>query len=146
MTVKICVRCGKQKKSDLFCKSKNYKDGRRGTCKQCHTEYQKKYYQDNEDKRKEKNRMNTKYVPSWKRHHLTEQQYKDLLDKFEGKCHICKINNANSIDHDHSCCDKNRSCGKCVRGVLCRGCNTAIGSLKENKEIILNLVKYLNLA
>ena len=146
MTVKICVRCGEQKSLEYFCKAKNYKDGRRGTCKKCHTEYQKKYYKDNEDKRQAKNKMNTKYVPSWKRHHLTKEQYEELFNKFNGKCHICRIENGYAIDHDHSCCDKNRSCGKCVRGILCRGCNTALGNLKENANTVLNLIKYIGLA
>jgi hypothetical protein len=30
------------------------------------------------------------------------------------------------VDHDHACCQKkNRSCGKCIRGLLCHTCNIA---------------------
>lgn len=146
MTVKICVKCGEEKTLEYFCKGKNYKDGRRGTCKKCHTEYQKKYYQNNDDKRIAKNKMNTKYVPPWKRHHLTQKEYETLFNKFGGKCHICREKEGYAIDHDHSCCNKNRSCGKCVRGILCRGCNTALGNLKEDPDTIINLMKYINLA
>lgn len=147
MNVKQCVRCGNSKPHQDFCKGKNYKDGIRGTCKKCHTEYQIEYYKKNKDKREEKNKMNTKYTHPWKRHHLQEEEYNNLLVKFNGKCHICKKNEATSIDHDHSCCESGkRSCGKCVRGILCRGCNTALGSLKEDPETIRSLLKYINLA
>ena len=147
MTVKVCVKCKIEKPSEDFCKGKNYKNGRRGTCKKCHTNYQIRYYEQNKDKREEKNKMNTRYVYPWKRHHLEEKQYIDLMNKFDGKCHICKKNEATSIDHDHSCCQKGkRSCGKCVRGILCRGCNTALGSLREDPDTIQSLLKYINLA
>lgn len=35
------------------------------------------------------------------------------------------------IDHDHSCCPGATSCGECIRGILCGGCNTAFGRLEK---------------
>jgi Recombination endonuclease VII len=29
-----------------------------------------------------------------------------------------------NVDHDHACCSGKRSCGWCVRGILCHSCNT----------------------
>jgi len=31
------------------------------------------------------------------------------------------------IDHDHRCCDRDGSCGKCVRGALCLKHNKVLG-------------------
>lgn len=31
------------------------------------------------------------------------------------------------VDHDHACCPGTRSCGLCVRGILCPTCNTRSG-------------------
>jgi hypothetical protein len=144
MTVKTCNTCGSEKELELFAKGKAYKDGYRNICKRCHTDYMLNYYEQKNDKRDAKNKMNTKYVAPWKRHHLTEKEYNSLLNMFNGRCHVCREEEATSIDHDHTCCPQNRSCGKCVRGILCRGCNTALGSLKENNNTISNLLKYIS--
>lgn len=32
-----------------------------------------------------------------------------------------------AIDHDHKCCPGHRSCGSCVRGIVCRSCNLLYG-------------------
>jgi len=80
------------------------------------------------------------------RHRITKEHYEDLMSKHNGKCWICKDLDATAIDHDHKCCNGIRSsCGKCVRGVLCSNCNTAIGLLKDSKASILAALEYLSL-
>lgn len=142
MTVKLCIKCGEEKELEYFCKSKNYKDGRRGTCKRCHTNYMLNYYKNNPDKNREKIKLNTKPKAAWKRHRITEEQYNKLYSLYDGKCHSCKKNEAICIDHDHLCCQSNRSCGKCVRGILCHHCNTALGLLKDDVNVIILLAEY----
>jgi hypothetical protein len=56
----------------------------------------------------------------------------------------CKVNRVLSVDHDHSCCPGPKSCGKCVRDLLCYRCNTVLGRVEENRELLLNLVEYLD--
>jgi hypothetical protein len=47
------------------------------------------------------------------------------------------------IDHDHGCCPGDTSCGACVRGLLCKRCNLALGSLSDDLERIAGLIAYL---
>ena len=57
---------------------------------------------------------------------LTQDDF-NLLLKIQGyACGMCRELFAEGqlihVDHDHGCCPvKNRSCGKCVRGLLCHG-------------------------
>ena len=144
MTVKVCNKCHQEKDLQDFCKGKEYKDGRRNVCKRCHTNYMINYYKNNPEKTAEKNRMNTKFVPSWKRHHITEDVFNSMMKKYGGMCHSCKRQKATVIDHDHSCCKTNRSCGKCVRGVLCQKCNIALGLLFDDRKNIVSLLQYID--
>jgi hypothetical protein len=81
----------------------------------------------------------------FKRHNITKEIYESLLNQHAGKCWICKISDASHIDHDHSCCSGGWSCGKCVRGVLCSNCNTAIGLLKDSQHLLEEAKKYLRM-
>lgn len=65
-----------------------------------------------------------------------------------GSCQICGSSERLHIDHDHDCCpslheSKGRGCGKCIRGLLCQGCNMALGSAKDNPQTLRALADYL---
>lgn len=90
-------------------------------------------------KKKLKNRRN-----AWELRYLLKKQrksyYNDLFIKQEGKCYICGIHQSKldrklSMDHNH----KERK----LRGLLCGPCNTALGLFKDNKDVLLKAVKYL---
>lgn len=59
-----------------------------------------------------------------------------------GKCEVCGTNKELHVDHDHSCCPGQSTCGKCVRGLLCRSCNLALGFLHEDPVRIMALAEY----
>jgi len=72
--------------------------------------------------------------------HTTEEWYLAKLESQGNRCALCervREENGNrlGIDHDHSCCKKYGSCGKCLRGVLCRRCNVLVGNL----EVLISL-------
>ena len=47
------------------------------------------------------------------------------------------------IDHDHACCPGARSCGKCLREILCFSCNNALGLMEDRAEVAYALGDYL---
>lgn len=64
-----------------------------------------------------------------------------------GVCAICATPDPGvknwSTDHDRSCCPGNRSCGKCVRGVLCPSCNLALGLMKDDADRLVSAARYV---
>lgn len=84
-------------------------------------------------------------------HNTTRRKFNLTLDQLNrresGVCDICGGTNKGgvrlSVDHDHSCCPGKGSCGKCVRGFLCSGCNTSIGQMGEDVDRIRASATYL---
>ena len=80
--------------------------------------------------------------------HMTEESYDAMLARQENRCAVCgttaQVGRGRlHIDHDHSCCPKDLSCGECIRGLLCSHCNVGIGMLKESPSIMLAAIAYL---
>lgn len=46
------------------------------------------------------------------------------------ECAVCGSPDGLQVDHDHSHCPGPKGCAECVRGYLCRACNTAEAQLK----------------
>ncbi|MBT2541959.1 endonuclease VII domain-containing protein [Streptomyces sp. ISL-44] len=86
-----------------------------------------------------------------KRHGLTLAEREALLANQGGVCAICEADTPGSdrswpVDHDHSCCPRKQSCGRCVRGILCYSCNTALGHARDSVGILSAMITYLERA
>jgi hypothetical protein len=84
-----------------------------------------------------------------KKYNLSLESYHQLLEDQGFRCKICKGKDTSfrkrlSVDHDHSCCPGEGSCGKCIRGLLCHHCNAALGNVKDNVETLQKMIEYLN--
>lgn len=84
----------------------------------------------------------------WRTYKLTLEVYYDMLEKQGFVCATpgCGKDNGDKrlhVDHDHACCDSQESCGKCVRGLLCFGCNAALGYIRDNPIVAIGLAEYL---
>jgi hypothetical protein len=78
-------------------------------------------------------------------YNLTPEMYNNMLESQGFKCKICKEDDKGTfnVDHDHSCCPGKKSCGKCVRGLLCLDCNAGLGMFGESYINLKSAVEYL---
>jgi hypothetical protein len=122
---KHCVYCDTTKMLDEFPLHDSTGD-KRGKCLQCTRD----------------GRMKSQYG-------VTRKQYDDMLEAQGGCCAICGSTTPRGrhktfvVDHDHSCCPGDRSCGACVRGLLCSTCNIAIGLLGDDAAGVRSALSYL---
>lgn len=75
-----------------------------------------------------------------KRYGLTTEKFVQLLEAQGRACGMCRVpfeaGQKICVDHDHACCPGEKaSCGRCVRGLLCNDCNTALGQIERKYEM-----------
>lgn len=96
-------------------------------------------------------------------HNLTLEQFVAMRDQQKDRCKSCaeplrlEELRAVHVDHDPKCCPNPRTkqerastdfrtCGKCVRGLLCSSCNRAVGLLERYPHHVEKWMQYLRSA
>lgn len=132
-----CSKCLKYKNWDEFYPADN-SFGRMSACMKCSSARasQRRESKSIEDK-KQSDRRNT----LWSRYRLTEEEYERYMGSVGRVCEMCgspevRVSSSGethslAVDHDHSCCEGKRTCGECLRGVLCDYCNMALGRVEK---------------
>lgn len=109
-------------------------------CKQCKVESIKAWRKRNKERRIDHN--------LWARYHIRPADVAAMLKAQCRRCRLCRDNislRRMAIDHDHRCCQGRVSCGKCIRGLLCRRCNVFVGYLEKTRPHLLrSALEYSN--
>lgn len=87
------------------------------------------------------------------RYSLTAEDviHRNLEENYKCSNAECAESRDLHLDHAHTCCPDGKfetahkkSCGLCVRGWLCRGCNFAIGFMQESPRKLRGLLVFLS--
>lgn len=118
---KLCIECDEWKDESEFSTHGGTRDKLQVYCKKCY-------------RRRD----------SARQYGVDPYFFEAAIEALDGICPICKRKSERwAIDHDHSCCKGNKSCGKCVRGVICQMCNVGLGSFNDDVDALESAIKYL---
>ena len=128
-----------EKGIEQFPKAKLYKDGVRPHCIECRRAYEVKSYHKHKHKRpyvyeEDKDRK------LQKSYGIGYAEYLTMLDAQNNACAICGTNDTGNrkafhVDHCHDT-------GK-IRGLLCGNCNSGIGNLRDDINLLQRAIAYL---
>lgn len=126
--MKKCTKCKKEKELKEFYPAKFNRDGKSSWCKDCALVLVRENYLK-------------------RTHGITTEQYEHMLMLQNNGCAICgkeedtflpRYNRHKmlAVDHDHKT-------GR-IRGLLCENCNRALGLFKDDEDLLLEAINYLN--
>ena len=159
---KICKDCKKSIPLEEMPIQKQSKDGRHICCFPCKRLRQKVYQATYVAKDPERRKAQyDRYANSHKseasdrsrrqKYGLSNQDVDLIVQGQGGVCKLCRGGfewGKTFVDHDHSCCPRigegvYKTCGKCVRGILCRKCNQGLGFFDDDPENLRRAAKYI---
>lgn len=139
MEFKICKKCGELKPISEFSfkRPKGRKPGLQPRCKTCSIEDIRLWREAQSEER-------LKDLYYKRTYGLSLEDFNLMFVKQKGKCPLCNRDlslihlNADRAVVDH--CHKDGH----IRGILCNECNRGLGYFKDNKETLMNAIKYLS--
>lgn len=135
-------------------------------CRECTTQYQVKRRKDPNVRGRENelHRRRHRENPDAQRNRQLKHWYdiglRDYNEMFSSQGEVCAICQkpetavikgkiaALAVDHKHNhTCDHDRSgqkaCTECIRGLLCRDCNTILGKINDSTDWLESAIEYL---
>lgn len=150
----VCITCKGRKLCDEYFPNKSFKYNHDSMCKECkHTRRKERFANHQkslEDGTYESWFRKDQIARLKNRFNITVEQYEYLLSQQNNVCFICEQPETRksghtgkpmnlAVDHDRQCCPTNKSCGKCIRGLLCTDCNTSLGKLECKLKVMEKL-------
>lgn len=166
-----CNKCGNIKDHSDFYEDKSATCNYESSCKECRGVDRKERWKNNLNGHRDKDgARKAEWTPErrieWlhgqfvyklnRDFHITEDQYNWLLEQQSGVCFLCKepetrVHHRNgevmrlAIDHDHRCCTESaKSCGKCIRSLLCYSCNMLMGKVELKPALAERFKDYID--
>lgn len=112
-------------------------------CKECVKKYQRERWVKATPEQRALDRVRTRHSQRKTKYGITQQQYEERVAAQDGRCAICSVEAPLCVDHDHSCCGGGKTCGKCIRELLCADCNKMLGFAHDSVERLEAAVAYL---
>lgn len=142
-----CATCRELKGPEAYSKNVRNAWGLQSICKECQSQWQR----ENPEKRRDSWNRYRKATYLVKTYGITLERYAEIFEEQGGVCAVCLRPGGDPrdnrqplhVDHDHSCCSTKKTCGKCVRGLLCKPCNTALGALQDDPVVLARAITYL---
>lgn len=101
--------------------------------------------------------QHAKWIEEWRRHNpnpslrrklkklgVSLEEYRELLDLADHRCEACgrDVYEKSETWHAQACADHCHDTGQ-MRGILCHGCNCALGYAYNDPEVLMGIAQYI---